>query len=88
VIAGDCKSVQLRSERGETKNGRAYTVTLRVRDSSGNTTRKDFRVSVPISQNGVPAVQDATAQMIKQWPILWLKRTLPNPLAESVSAVV
>ena len=30
VIAPDCKSVALRSERDETKNGRVYSVTLRV----------------------------------------------------------
>ena len=29
VIAGNCKSVQLRSERDENKNGRVYAVTLR-----------------------------------------------------------
>jgi hypothetical protein len=61
VIGADCKSVQLRAERDEKKNGRVYTVTLRVQDSSGNTTRKDFKVSVPIGQNG-PAVHDVTAQ--------------------------
>lgn len=60
VIAADCRSVQLRAESDQ-KNGRVYVVTLRVRDASGNTTRKDFRVNVPISQFGV-AVQDATAQ--------------------------
>ncbi len=62
LIAADCKSVQLRSERNETLNGRVYLITLRVKDASGNTTRKDFKVSVPISQNGTAAVQDATAQ--------------------------
>ena len=62
VIAADCKSVQLRAERNLTLNGRVYVVTLRVRDASGNTTRKDFKVSVPIAQNGAAAVQDATAQ--------------------------
>ena len=30
MIAGDRKSVQLRSERDETKNGRVYSVTLQV----------------------------------------------------------
>jgi len=61
VIAADCKSVQLRAERDETKNGRVYVITLRVKDASGNTTRKDFKVSVPINQSGVAAVQNATA---------------------------
>jgi len=62
VIAADCKSVQLRAERDGTKNGRVYVVTLRVRDASGNTTRQDFKVSVPHDQSGAPAVQDAAAQ--------------------------
>jgi len=61
VIAADCKSVQLRAERDETKNGRVYVVTLRVKDAAGNPTRKDFKVSVPISQS-VPAVQGSPAQ--------------------------
>jgi hypothetical protein len=61
LIAADCKSAQLRSERDEKKNGRVYAVTLRVRDTSGNTTRKDFKVSVPINQSGAAAVQDAVA---------------------------
>jgi Concanavalin A-like lectin/glucanases superfamily/Viral BACON domain len=62
VIAADCKSVQLRAERDETKNGRVYVATLRMRDAAGNTTRKDFKVSVPIGQNGAPAAQGAAAE--------------------------
>jgi hypothetical protein len=62
VIAADCKSAQLRAERDEKKNGRVYAITLRVRDTSGNTTRKEFKVSVPKSQNSSPATQDAAAQ--------------------------
>ena len=58
VIARDCRSVRLRSERDETKNGRVYSVTLRVADSAGNVTRAVFRVSVPLVQNGAPAVED------------------------------
>ena len=61
VIAPDCKSVQLRAERNETLNGRVYVITLRLRDAAGNTTRKDFKVSVPIGSDSPPAVQDATA---------------------------
>jgi len=61
VIAAGCKSVQLRAERDENRNGRVYVVTLRVRDASGNTTRADFKVSVPKAQNGTPAVQDTAA---------------------------
>ncbi len=61
VIAADCKSVQLRAERDEKKNGRVYVITLRVRDASGNTTRKDFKVSAPINQSGAAAVQETAA---------------------------
>jgi hypothetical protein len=58
VIARDCKSGGLRSERDETKNGRVYSVTLRVADSAGNVTRADFKVNVPLNQSGAPAVED------------------------------
>jgi hypothetical protein len=36
VIAGDCKSVQLRSEREGNGNGRVYTLFFSVRDTAGN----------------------------------------------------
>ncbi len=65
VIGADCKSVQLRAERDDTKNGRVYVVTLRVRDSSGNTVRAEYKVTVPLSQNGNPAVQDAAAFTVR-----------------------
>jgi len=61
VIASDCRSVQLRAERAGPGDGRVYTITLRLRDSGGAVTREDFEVSVPKSQNGVPAVKGATA---------------------------
>jgi uncharacterized repeat protein (TIGR01451 family) len=61
VIGADCRSVQLRAERAGPEDGRVYTVTLRLRDSGGAVTRADFEVSVPHSQNGVPAVKGATA---------------------------
>lgn len=47
VIAANCKSVQLRSEREGNSNGRVYTITFRVRDVSGNTTRATAKVVVP-----------------------------------------
>jgi hypothetical protein len=53
--------VQLRAERDGTKNGRVYTVTLRLGDASGNTTRQAFKVTVPLNQSGAPAVEDAVA---------------------------
>lgn len=47
VIAANCKSVQLRSERDGGGNGRVYTITFRVRDAAGNTTRATAKVVVP-----------------------------------------
>ena len=61
VIGRDCRSVQLRRERDETKNGRVYVVTLRLEDSSGNTVRAEYKVSIPIGQNGQPAIPGAVA---------------------------
>ena len=58
VIAADCKSVQLRSERHGGKNGRVYTITFKVRDASGNASTVTATVTVPKSQNGAPAVDD------------------------------
>lgn len=58
VIAGDCKSVQLRKERMGSGNGRVYTITLKVTDSSGNVSTVTTTVSVPNSQNGAGAVDD------------------------------
>jgi hypothetical protein len=58
VIAGDCKSVQLRSERIGSANGRVYTITFKVTDSSGNSSTATAIVTVPNSQNGTPAVDD------------------------------
>jgi hypothetical protein len=65
VIAADCKSVQLRAERDETKDGRVYLVTLRVSDASGNTTQAVFKVSVPLNQTGAPAVDSGIAQTVR-----------------------
>jgi len=64
VIAPDCRSVRLRAERVETNDGRVYTITLRLMDGRGNLTRRDFEVSAPIDQNGVPAVKGATAHTV------------------------
>jgi hypothetical protein len=61
VIAPDCRSVQLRAERAGTGDGRVYTITLRLKDGSGNVTQQNFEVSVPHSQNGVPAMKGAAA---------------------------
>jgi len=56
VIAADCKSVQLRSERKGNGDGRVYTITFKVTDSSGNSSTVTAQVTVPKSQNGSPAV--------------------------------
>ena len=58
VIAADCKSVQLRSERMGGSNGRVYTITFKVTDSSGNSTTATAKVVVDHSQNGAGAVDD------------------------------
>jgi HYR domain len=58
VIAGDCKSVQLRSERIGSGNGRVYTITFKVTDASGNVSTATAKVTVPHSQNGSPVVDD------------------------------
>jgi hypothetical protein len=55
VIAADCKSVQLRSERNGASDGRVYTITFRVRDASGNTTTATAKVVV-LDNGGSSAV--------------------------------
>ena len=64
VIAGDCKSVQLRSERMGGGNGRVYTITFKVTDSSGNVSTATAKVTVPHSQNGAAAVDDGPAHTV------------------------
>jgi hypothetical protein len=56
VIAANCKSVQLRSERKGNGDGRVYTITFKVTDSSGNSSTVTAKVTVPKSQNGSSAV--------------------------------
>lgn len=56
VIAADCKSLQLRSERMGSGDGRVYTITLRVADDSGNISTTTVKVNVPKSQNGSTAI--------------------------------
>jgi hypothetical protein len=56
VIAGNCKSVQLRAERDDSGDGRVYTITFRVTDSSGNTTTATARILVSRSQGSGPAI--------------------------------
>ena len=53
VIAPDCKSLQLRRERAGGGDGRVYTITLQVEDSSGNVATAVRQVFV---QNTGPAI--------------------------------
>ncbi len=68
VIAGDCKSVQLRSERMGAGNGRVYIITLSVTDLSGNVSTATVKVTVPHSQNGAPAVDDGPSYTVNGCP--------------------
>jgi len=43
VIAGDCKSVQLRSECVGGGNGRVHRIALKVTDASGNVSKQPLR---------------------------------------------
>jgi hypothetical protein len=56
VIAADCKSIQLRAERDGGGDGRVYTITFKVTDSSGNVGTATAQVTVPKSQGGGPAI--------------------------------
>ena len=55
VIATNCKSVQLRAERENAGDGRVYTITFKVPDSSGNVGPKTSKVVVP-KNLGIPVV--------------------------------
>jgi hypothetical protein len=58
VIAPDCKSVNLRSERDGNLNGRVYTITFRATDNHGNSSTATVTVRIPVNQGGAPAVDD------------------------------
>jgi len=55
IIASDCKSLQVRAERANNADGRVYTITFKVTDSSGNVGRKTATIEVP-KNLGVPVV--------------------------------
>jgi hypothetical protein len=59
VIAADCKSAQLRSERDGSGDGRVYTITFKVTDSAGNFTTATATVTVRRNPN-TPAVDSGT----------------------------
>jgi hypothetical protein len=58
VIASDCKSVRLCSERVGGGNGRVYTITFKATDASGNVSTATATVTAPKSQDGSAAVDD------------------------------
>lgn len=64
VIASDCKSVQLRAERAGGGDGRVYTITFRVTDSSGNATTATARVVVPKSQGSGSAIDSGVHYIV------------------------
>ena len=55
VIGASCKTAQLRAERSGSGDGRVYTITFKVKDSSGNFTTATAKVTVPTTP-GNPAV--------------------------------
>jgi uncharacterized repeat protein (TIGR01451 family) len=55
IIAADCKSVQVRAERRNSADGRVYTITFKVTDSSGNVGTKTATIQVP-KNLGVPVI--------------------------------
>ncbi len=61
LIAQDCNSVQVRSERKGNGNGRVYTIHFEVSDASGNTTPASYIITVPKNQNGSSAEDDGVA---------------------------
>jgi endo-1,4-beta-xylanase len=65
VIASDCRSVQLRSERAGPLNGRVYNITLRVTDASGNVTTQTVKETVPLSDTSGPAIDDGVQNTVR-----------------------
>lgn len=54
VIAPNCKSLQVRAERNGGGDGRVYTITFKVTDSSGNVGRATARIVVPHNPGSTP----------------------------------
>lgn len=54
VIGANCKSFQVRSERDGSGNGRVYTVTFAIVDSSGNIGRQTVKIVVPKNPGQTP----------------------------------
>ena len=55
LIAADCKSVKVRSERSSGGDGRVYIITFKVADASGNFTTAIAKVVVPVA-DGAPSI--------------------------------
>jgi hypothetical protein len=64
VIAGDCKSVQLRQTRDGDGDGRVYTITFRARDAAGNTSFVTAKVTVPHDQGNGAAGDSGAAYTV------------------------
>jgi hypothetical protein len=64
MIAPDCKSVQLMQERDGLLDGRVYQITETVKDNAGNVAQAASKVSIPLSSNGVSAIESVVAQTI------------------------
>ena len=60
MIADDCKSIQLRSERQGSSNGRVYTIYLELNDGNDNTDSASYQIHVP-HNTGNPAIDDGPA---------------------------
>ncbi len=99
VIAQDCQSIDLRSERDATTNGRVYNVTLRVSDLSANSSVAVYKVRVPANNSGA-CVEDAPiytvasscgmAKSISSQPVpegLTLEQNYPNPFNPTTTIV-
>jgi Bacterial Ig domain/Calx-beta domain len=67
VIAPSCKTAQLRAERSGSGDGRVYTITFKVVDSSGNFTTATAKVTVRTSP-GSPAVDSGVAYTVNGCP--------------------
>ncbi|MDH7515103.1 MAG: HYR domain-containing protein [Bacteroidota bacterium] len=63
VIASNCQSLQIRSERDGGRNGRVYRIFLEAEDANGNKTNTSFCVSVQHNSN-TPAIEDAAAYTV------------------------
>lgn len=61
VIAANCRSVRLRAERADGRNGRVYTVTLQVKDTAGNVGVATRQVFVPVVAGGTATNEGAAA---------------------------